>query len=468
MRAKRPLNRQAVEAADDKLYRRHEDDPRPNAFFDEHGRRKALDPNDPSQADARREWMTLYAESGGKVEDTDESKVSRREPGSAVEPCPLCWIKVRVLDDKTDEPVEGVCLDVTWPSGKPTHHSTDADGMVTIHPAEPGAYDVTSILEGATYESTLEPLRMDRTPSKPPPKGEPEAEPPETGVDGEELPPLVPLPTCIGLVVEHKVQTGESLDSIAKANELTWKELAHFNWETAEPKTINKHLRDDVGCRKKTKDGYNYSFTSDDDPGILYVPKKWEAKGLPHNHTYTIHVRQPNEFVLILENEAGLRIPEADYEVTFADGSTRKGKLGRNGMARLKDPPPGDVEVVYPDLDDVEAKNLAACVREALDQRNYSEIIRILEHSPDMLKAVARAYSAYYNDYTGKGLVEDIYQETTDPEAEVAIEYLLTLGNLPTHSTTYVADVDIEDELDEELDYEPGDVGQAQAPSSQG
>jgi len=85
-RAIRPINQAASSAATEDLYQRHEDSPRPNELFDENGNRRPLDPEDPSQASARQEWLTLYAENGGAVEETGQGT---REVGGPVEPCPL-------------------------------------------------------------------------------------------------------------------------------------------------------------------------------------------------------------------------------------------------------------------------------------------------------------------------------------------------------------------------------------------
>ncbi len=93
------------------------------------------------------------------------------------------------------------------------------------------------------------------------------------------------------LVTRHKVKTGESLDSIAKANGLTWQQLAEFNWGTSVPEEINGFLRIQVGCTRKTADGKNYIFDSSDDPGIVNIPHPWKESGLPVDKTYTVRLR---------------------------------------------------------------------------------------------------------------------------------------------------------------------------------
>jgi hypothetical protein len=106
----------------------------------------------------------------------------------------------------------------------------------------------------------------------------------------------------IAEIEEHKVKTGESIKSLAEANGMTWQELAKFNWDTDVPDEINKHLRDEVGCTKKTRDGYNYMFDNSDDPGIIYLPKSkdWKESGLQTDKTHTLRVRKITPVVVDL------------------------------------------------------------------------------------------------------------------------------------------------------------------------
>lgn len=97
--------------------------------------------------------------------------------------------------------------------------------------------------------------------------------------------------THITEIKAHKVRRGETLESIAKANGLTWQMLARFNWGTAQPDQINKHLVADVGCTKRTKDRKNYILDDSDDPGIIYIPKPWRIGNLATKHTHIIRVR---------------------------------------------------------------------------------------------------------------------------------------------------------------------------------
>jgi hypothetical protein len=90
--------------------------------------------------------------------------------------------------------------------------------------------------------------------------------------------------------VKYKVQDGDSIESIAKSHNITWQELAKFNWGTEKPSEINVHLRNDIGCTKRTTDGFNYIFTSKDDPGIIYLPEEIPAKSYTTNSEHIITV----------------------------------------------------------------------------------------------------------------------------------------------------------------------------------
>ncbi len=108
-RLKRPLDRQAVKEADDKIYDKHRTDPRPNALFDAKGNRRPLNPNDPAQANLRREWVASYNESLASTEaankhpaqatpPTTPAASTERPVSSAVQPCPLKhWIRIQVV-----------------------------------------------------------------------------------------------------------------------------------------------------------------------------------------------------------------------------------------------------------------------------------------------------------------------------------------------------------------------------------
>ena len=79
--AVRPLDPEAVSAADDQFYANHPE------LVDANGERIPLSATDPSQAGLRSEWMDLYEANGGEMEEPDEDE--DEAPPGPVEECPL-------------------------------------------------------------------------------------------------------------------------------------------------------------------------------------------------------------------------------------------------------------------------------------------------------------------------------------------------------------------------------------------
>jgi hypothetical protein len=72
--------------------------------------------------------------------------------------------------------------------------------------------------------------------------------------------------------VPHKVKTGENWGVVAAKYGKTYEELVWANFKTLEPREINWYLHNNVGCKKVTRDGYNYMFSDNDNPGIIHIP----------------------------------------------------------------------------------------------------------------------------------------------------------------------------------------------------
>ena len=96
--------------------------------------------------------------------------------------------------------------------------------------------------------------------------------------------------TRIAEIDEHKVHTGETLDTLAATAGMTRDELARFNWRTSLPDKVNEHLRTDVGCTRRDTAG-NYVFDDTNDPGIVLIPRTFQRDGLPTGELHTIRVR---------------------------------------------------------------------------------------------------------------------------------------------------------------------------------
>jgi hypothetical protein len=80
----------------------------------------------------------------------------------------------------------------------------------------------------------------------------------------------------------YRVQNGDTWRSLAAKVHIDVWNLIDYNFHTRNPDEVNWYLRRNVGCRKATPDGKNYIFSSDANPGIVYLPQPF---GAPVNYT---------------------------------------------------------------------------------------------------------------------------------------------------------------------------------------
>jgi hypothetical protein len=213
-------------------------------------------------------------------------KVPEPEPASSSAAAPppelprtkkLTFIELKVVWAETGKPVKNVRLVVRTPDGVEKFHDTNGEGKVRVEEVEPGTCDVRGDLKNVKAENIISFVGMGE------PKASAESEngsPPKTGAG----------PLVIAGIKSHKVKTGESIASLAKRCDMTWQELAKLNWGTDVPDRINNHLKYDVGCTRKTKDGKNYVFDNSDDPGLMDLPTQWEQGGLSTGGEHVIQV----------------------------------------------------------------------------------------------------------------------------------------------------------------------------------
>ena len=273
--------------------------------------------------------------SSGAIEEKVEAQ-SARGAGSTPQEQRKAWIKIKVVDDETDRPISGVMLKVTLPGGSEVFRQTDPQGVM-IEKIDPGTCNVSSSFGGVTRYETLGFVRMGKLDSKPALTPEQQREQDSRAIGG----------ACIANVKEHKVKKGESILSLAKANGMQWQELAIFNWGTSVPDEINVHLRDEVGCTKKTADGFNYMFDDSDDPGIMYIPKVWEEKGLKTEQEHVIRVKPPKGGTMLtfqlVEEDTELLLPHHAYTIYNAQGSEiSRGETDDDAFGRARVPGPGE------------------------------------------------------------------------------------------------------------------------------
>ncbi|TWT42188.1 hypothetical protein RAS1_33180 [Phycisphaerae bacterium RAS1] len=206
------------------------------------------------------------------------------------------WIKLKVVDDESGNPLPGVVLSVTQPNGKAFDFTTRPDGAVEVHGIDPGECSVTCDLTGATIADTHDFVVMADRPTwtQSTESSDAAAGAGSAPADSNALPRTQSASRSgvrIANVEAHKVSTGETLQSLAESNGLTWQQLAQFNWGTSVPDEINKKLHDEVGCTQKAADGVNYRFDDADSPGIVRIPTRWSVQGLVTDQTHTIRVQ---------------------------------------------------------------------------------------------------------------------------------------------------------------------------------
>lgn len=361
-------------------------------------------------------------------------------PPTARTPRAKTWVALKVVDEKTGDPVSSVRLKVTLPDGVEDYYTTSGSGTVRIDELPPGTCDVSCDLTGANLDDTYEF------------KG-----------DGEPTPEKDAWPSArigqsnlkrIALVERHKVKDGDSILSIAKAAGLDWKFLAKFNWKTDVPDEINKRLVDDVGVTKRTKDGKNWQFTSQDHPGIVYVPKKWEKMGLSTGQEHVFRVRLVAPLILRLRTQEGEhRVPEASYKIFWANQSEHEGRVGRSGIDLIEDPPPGSFQIEWKEHPEVLAGALAAHARHAMDTSEQRTLLEVLKYDPETTQLLIAAYDAHFNDYSGRGFIEDVYGKFPDGEERTMLEFaLLRMGIAVKSGMTLVsASEPHPDDVDEEF-----------------
>lgn len=238
---------------------------------------------------------------------------------------------LKVVLDENDEPIPGIEVQITLPTGEMVEERTDSSGRVRIPEVDaPGMCSVTCELDDARLPRTYDFVAMGAVRAE---ALDDEDQEDDTEASTEDF----GTRRIIALIEEHKVKTGETIKSLATANGMTWEELAEFNWDTRIPEQINDHLRDDVGCTKKTADGNNYMFDDSDDPGIMYIPTQWRQDGLATDTEHIIRVAkrgitEPYNIEIELHYEDETPMAHARFDAYFEDMKV-EGETDADGRA---------------------------------------------------------------------------------------------------------------------------------------
>lgn len=145
-----------------------------------------------------------------------------------------------------------------------------------------------------------------------------------------------------------------------------------------------------------------------------------------------LSVAPERDILVRLVSIDGAPIPDERYVITFADGSTLEGRLGKSGTALIKDPPEGPFTVEYPDHDTIREKGIAGRIRQALEEGDLPLVAGALCQPAEIVQRVAKMYDRDYNDLSGKGLIKDIRLIVEGTDQEKPFDFLLVDSGLVT------------------------------------
>lgn len=93
---------------------------------------------------------TRRSEAGEETRDEDEDTEDEEAPPPASDE--LTWIKFRVLDDETGDPVRGVLLHVKLTTGKTKKGRTDGQGFIEFTDIPAGSCDIERMIDSDALE----------------------------------------------------------------------------------------------------------------------------------------------------------------------------------------------------------------------------------------------------------------------------------------------------------------------------
>ena len=308
------------------------------------GQRIPIDPSSREHSNHRKEWMDQYVAAGGPLEGDDADKSKPEDP---TQPCPDEWIKFQFLSQKEDYPLAQIKAVVTDPNQNKSEHTTDKQGRIVIQPAVPGAYAITCPLANITINkcfdlTTVASAGIPVTASQvPPPAEDPphvkdaakNGEPAATDPNDRRANAYPWTPVAFADVDTRQVSDGDDLVKLGQVVDLSWEELANFNFGTDEPDEVNGQLRDLVGCTQPDRRG-NYSFHDSDDPGLMFLPKQFKSENLP---TLRVHifrgepVERPMKLELQTVDALGYRLGDISLKLVKLDGGEIEVKTNPDG-----------------------------------------------------------------------------------------------------------------------------------------
>src|SRR5438034_7620361 len=121
-----------------------------------------------------------------------------------------------------------------------------------------------------------------------------------------------PLPADFvpdGKVADHRVSDGEDWASVAAQYNVKVDDLIYFNFHTNVPEEVNWYLRRNTGCNVSNDGGLNWAFSSNADPGLVYIPPSEVIDMEPEEVTTDKPVMERlQEIAKTIDGNEGIRI----------------------------------------------------------------------------------------------------------------------------------------------------------------
>lgn len=180
------------------------------------------------------------------------------------------WIEIQVVWDHDGKGIGDLEFELEKPDQEREKVTTNGQGVIRVEGLARGACLLSAALGEAQVDNAARILGW----------GDEEVgEGAGEGVDGVKH---------VVQVERHRVRSGETLESIAEDAGMSWRALAKFNWGTDEKKEVKKRLAEQVGAW--VEDPERDAFDDGDEPGVLFVPRPFEARGLATSRRHVLRI----------------------------------------------------------------------------------------------------------------------------------------------------------------------------------
>lgn len=264
-------------------------------------------------------------------------------------------LTVKLVDDKTSKPVSGVKIRTMHDDGSFRDLVSDSRGNLIFSNIKKGFCEASSDISlywGAYIGNTLAYIGTGETVIK----ADDSIQAPQENPNVSSLRPSK-KPKYLAKIVEYKVREGDTLASIAESHNLTFRDLAFFNWGTYKKVEVLRWARRDTGCTHLTKNGKDLRFSDATEPGIVFIPSPIKLSELATDTPHTIRTfrggydRFYASFELHVADDDGVLQEGIQCELTNPDGTTEVRLTNREGAILLQGINAGKTKVKLVDYD---------------------------------------------------------------------------------------------------------------------